>query len=117
MGVALDRGAALDLVFEFADAAAELVVELLLLDELRGLLCERRLGPGEFFGEPRDERLLGASDARFGVSDSAFELLEIAEYGASALGVEAEEVAFVDHGAGFGSGLKVEQRREDRVQT
>jgi hypothetical protein len=50
MRVALDRYPALDLAFEFADACAELVVELL-LDELGGLRGERRLGPGEFFGE------------------------------------------------------------------
>lgn len=116
MGVALRAGTALDLTFEFADAAAELVVKLLLLDELGGLRGERRLGPGEFLREPRDERLLGAGGARFGVSDPGFELLEIAEDGASALGVEAEEVVVVDHSAGFGSGLKVEWRREDRVE-
>jgi hypothetical protein len=73
MRVARDRRPALDFAFEFADAGAELVVELLLLAELRGLRGERRLGPGEFLREPRDERLLGASDARFGVSDPAFE--------------------------------------------
>jgi hypothetical protein len=39
------------------------------------------------------------------------------EYGASALGIETEEVLFVDHSAGYGSGLKVERRREDRVKT
>ena len=55
MRVALDARAALDLVFEFADAGAELVVELLLLDESRGLSGERRLGSGEFFGEAVDE--------------------------------------------------------------
>ena len=117
MRVARDGGAARDLRFAFAGAAAESVGELLLLDELRGLRGERRFNPGEFCREPRDERLLGASDARFGVSDPTFELLEIAEHGARALGVEAEEVVFVDHGAGVGSGLKVERRREDRVQT
>ena len=67
MGVTLDRGTALDLTFEFADAAAELVVELLLLDESRGLPGERRFNPGEFLRELEDERLLGAGDAGFGV--------------------------------------------------
>ena len=47
--------AAFDLVFEFADAAAELVVELLLLAELYRLRGERRLGSGEFLGEACDE--------------------------------------------------------------
>ena len=55
MGVTRYRCAALDLVFEFADTCAELVVELLLLAELRGLSGERLLGPGEFCGEACDE--------------------------------------------------------------
>ncbi|HJQ35111.1 MAG TPA: hypothetical protein VJ866_23375 [Pyrinomonadaceae bacterium] len=76
------------------------MVELLLLDEQRSLSGERRLSSGEFFRELGDERLLGASDARFGVCDAALDLLQIAEHSACALGVEAEEVAFIDHGTG-----------------
>jgi hypothetical protein len=106
VGVARDWGTALNLTFEFADAGAELVVKLLLLDEQRGLRGERRPGPGEFLREPRDESLLGANNARFGVGDPTFELLEIAEYDASALRVEAEEGAFVDHSAGSGAGSR-----------
>jgi hypothetical protein len=105
MGVTLDVcGAAFQGAFKFTDAECEPVVELLLLDEQGSFSGERCLNAGEFFGELSDERLLGASDARFGVCDAALDLLEIAEHSASALGVEAEEVAFVDHGAGLGSG-------------
>jgi hypothetical protein len=100
VGVARDRGTALDLTFEFADASAELVGKLLLLDELRGLRGERRLGPGEFLREPRDERLLGASDAGFGVRDAALDLFEVAQHGARALRIKTEEVSLVDHKVG-----------------
>ena len=110
MRVTRDRGAAFEFTFEFADAAAELVVELLLLDELRGLRSERRLGPGEFFSELSDERLLGASDTRFGISNAALDLLEVAEHGTCSLGVEVEEVVFVDHGAVLGD------RAQDRTE-
>ena len=106
MRVALDGGAALNLVFEFADAAAEVVVELLLLDELRGLSGERCLGAGEFLREACDKRLLAAFDARFGVRDTALDLLKVAEHGASALGVKTEEVMLVDHKTGTTSGMK-----------
>jgi hypothetical protein len=53
--------------------------------------------------EARDERLLRAGDARFGVGDAALDPAEVAEHGACALGVETQEVAFVDHGAGLGN--------------
>ena len=103
MGVTLDVwSAALHRAFEFEEATAELVVKLLLLDELRRLRGERRLGPGEFFSELSDERLLGASDTRFSISDAALDLLEVAEHGTCSLGVEVEEVVFVDHGAVLG---------------
>ena len=56
MGVALGMwGAALHRAFEFADAAEESVVELLLLDEPRRLLYECCLDLGEFFREACDE--------------------------------------------------------------
>jgi hypothetical protein len=77
VGVASDSRTALDLMFEFADAGAELVVELL-LDELDGLSAERRPGSGEFFGEPCDERVLGAFDTGFGVRDPFLDLFEVA---------------------------------------
>lgn len=79
-----DREARLrpDLMFEFADAAAKLVVELVLLAELRGLRGERRLDPGECLREPGDERLPGAVDTCFGVCGAALDLLEVAERGA-----------------------------------
>lgn len=112
MRVAGERGAALDLVFEFTDADAELVVELLLLAELRGLLCERRLGPGEFFDEARDEGLLRASDPCLGVGDPSLDLFEVAEHGAGALRVKAEEVTFVDHSSGLES--RAQGRKEGR---
>ena len=67
MGVTRYGCAVFEFTFEFADAAAEMVVELLLLDELRSFSGEHRLGSGEFFRELGDERLLGASDTRFGV--------------------------------------------------
>lgn len=54
----------------------------------RGLSC---------YGEPRDEGVLGASDARFGVGDPFLDLFEVAEHGASALRIKTEEVALVDH--------------------
>jgi hypothetical protein len=106
MGVTRYGCAAFEFTFEFADAAAELVVELLLLDELRGLSGERRLGAGEFLREACDKRLLAAFDARFGVRDAALDLLKVAEHGASALGVKTEEVMLVDHKTGTTSGMK-----------
>jgi hypothetical protein len=107
MRVAHNRcAAALDLTFEFADAAEELVVELLLLEQLRSLVGKRRLGSGEFFGEPCDERVLGASTARFGVSDPMFELFDVAEHSAGTLSIETEEVTLVNHCASSEAGVE-----------
>ena len=107
MRVSPERGAAtLYLTFEFADAGAEPVVELLLFDELRGLSGERRPGSGEFLREACDKRLLAAFDARFGVRDAALDLLYVTEQGARALGVKTEEVTLVDHKMGTTSGMK-----------
>lgn len=113
MRVARDRGGSLDLVFEFADAGAELMVELLLLDELRGLAGERRLGLSEFFSESRDEGVPGASDAGFGVRDAALDLFEVAQHGASALRIKTEEISLVDHKVGLGCRVGKANRRED----
>ena|SRR5215204_4255100 len=57
MRVAHDGRAALDLRLQLADAAEELVVELLLLKQLFVPSRERLLGPGEFFRERGDEWL------------------------------------------------------------
>ena len=57
MGVAHDRAGALDFVLQLADAAEELVVELLLLKQLCVTSRERLPGLGEFFGERGDEGL------------------------------------------------------------
>jgi hypothetical protein len=70
--VALDAPAALYLTFEFADAGAEMVVELMLLDELPALTVERGSGACKFFREACDLRRLSAADAGLGVRDPSF---------------------------------------------
>jgi len=87
-------------VFELQAAGAGLVFVSLLRDELRGLAGESRLRPVWFPGEPGDERVVRMFDAGFGVSDAALDLLDVAKHGACAVGVEAEEVALVDHATG-----------------
>ena len=51
MGVALDRTrAALNLMFEFADAAPELMVELALCEQLLGLPVQRAFSRSKLLG-------------------------------------------------------------------
>ena len=73
MGVAGDRAAALDLRLQLAEAAEELVVELLLREQFGVAARERLLGAGEFFGERGGEGLGVARELSLKVLDLVFE--------------------------------------------
>lgn len=77
MRVAPERGAAtLDLTFEFADAAEELVVELMLLKQLLRPAVECPLGLGEFFRERGDNGLRLADTLRLQLGDAVCETVD-----------------------------------------
>jgi hypothetical protein len=83
----------LKLLFQFTQAAQELMIKLALTSEFIGFSRERARNFAEFFGEPGDDGLRRADELRRHVLELIFEAVDQADDSVSALGVHAVDVS------------------------